>query len=146
MKKFLLTLGLLMAATTLQAKEFDSVFNTFKDTPKADYVKMPGLLLRMGVSGLVPSEAEELPLKMKITGLKVLDMESCSKEKKAALDKAVNDAGKRCELMLEAADGNDKATIWLEPKGKTSYSKMIIYDASDASLVELSGKFTPSGE
>ncbi len=143
MKHLIIALGLLLGSATLSAKEFDSVFNTFKDTPNAEYVKVPRILISLGGGSFVPSEVDDMPMDMKITGVKVLEMESCGKAKKMAFEKAVNEAGKKCELMIEAVDGNDKATIWLEPKGKDSYSKMIIYSANDAALVELSGKFTP---
>lgn len=146
MKKFLTVLLLTLSAISVSAKEFDSVFSTFRKVEGADYVKIPDLLVRMGaakINQLSGVPESEIPMKYKVTGLRVLDMSECNGYKSEFI-KAVNAAAKNCELMLEAKDGDGKVSIWLEPNGDIQYSKMIILDEEDPTLIELSGIFSPN--
>ena len=138
MKKLILTLLLVLSSLAASAAAFDSVFSSFKKLDGAEYVKIPSLLVRLGASKF--NQVDSLPMDIKITGIRVLEVPKNNGQK---FEKAVQAAGKKCELMLEATDEGDKAIIWLEPKGNKSYNKMIIYSADDCTLVELSGKFNP---
>lgn len=145
MKRILTIFLIAISAIGAYAKAFDSVFSTFRKVNGADYVKIPGLLVRLGamkVSQISGMDDSDIPMNLKVTGLRVLDMSECKKSKSDFIS-AVNAAGKNCELMLEAKDGKDKVTIWVEPKGAKSFSKMIIFDEEDSTIIELSGKFTP---
>ena len=138
MKKLIFTLLILFSSLVASADAFDSVFSKFKKIDGAEYVKVPGLLVRLGASKF--TQVDSLPMDIKITGIRVLEVPKSAGPK---FEKAIEDAGKSCELILEATDEGDKAIFWLEPKGNKSYNKMIIYSADDRSLVELSGKFCP---
>ncbi|MDE6033639.1 MAG: DUF4252 domain-containing protein [Muribaculaceae bacterium] len=138
MKKLILNLLLIFSSLAASAEAFDSVFNSFKDAEDAEYVKVPSLLVRLGASRV--NHIDSLPMNIKITGIRVLEVPESIGPK---FEKAVMEAGRKCELMLEATDEGDKAIIWLEPNGKKAYNKMIIYSDDDYSLVELSGKFSP---
>lgn len=139
MKKLVIALLILFSSLVASADSFDSVFSKFKKLEGAEYVKIPGLLVRLGASILF-NQVDSLPMDIKITGIRVLEVK---KSDGAKFDKDIHDAGKKCELMLETTDNGEKAIIWLQPKGNKSYNKMIIYSANDLSLVELSGKFCP---
>lgn len=139
MKKLILTILLVFSSLMASADAFDSVFSSFKKRDGAEYVKVPSLLIRLGASNF--NQVDSLPMNIKITGVRVLEVK---KSDGKDFEEAIQAAGKKCELMLEATDETDKAIIWLEPKGNKSYKKMIIYSADDCSLVELSGKFTPT--
>lgn len=144
MKKLIAIIALGLIAQLASAKAFDSVFNQFKRVENAEYVKMPGILVRLGMKSVAKEmKIEKVPMEFKLTGLRVLELSECSKSDREAFSGAVEKASRGCELMLEATDDGDTVSIWLEPKNAKEYSKMIIYTREDNTLVELAGKFIP---
>lgn len=144
MKKFLLLLTLALVCNSCNGKAFDSVFEKFRNVENAEYVKLPSLLVRLGVSSIMKDkDLSELPLNIKITEMRVLDMEDCKKSSRIALQEAVKKASASCELLMEATDEGDAVSIWVEPKNEAEYSKLIIYSREDSALIEFSGKFKP---
>ena len=79
---------------------------------------------------------------MEFSGLKVIELDGCSSKEQQKFTDAVMNAGKKCELMLEASDDGDDVCIWLEPKNGKTFNKMIIFSKNDHALIELSGKFS----
>lgn len=143
MKKVLLIMALCLSAQMTWAKAFDGVFSKFRGVENAEYVKVPGLLARLGTMSVNSKDLKDMPMNIKVSGIRVLEMSECAPEEKVSFQNAVKAAGKNCELMLEAIEGDDQSIIWLEPKNSKKYKTMIIYSAEDAALVELSGTFTP---
>lgn len=145
MKKLTTVIALLiMAQVSVSAKCFDSVFKQFKSVENAEYVKIPGFLMKLvgGKDLKIDGKVEDLPLNMEFSGLRVIELEGCSKKDQKKFTDAVMDAGKKCEIMLEASDNEDEVYIWLEPKNEKIFNKMIIFSKDDYALVELSGKFS----
>lgn len=144
MKKLITVIALLIIAqVSVSAKCFDSVFKQFKSIENAEYVKIPGFLMKLvgGKDLKIDGKVEDLPLNMEFSGLRVIELEGCSKKDQKKFTDAVMDAGKKCEIMLEASDNEDEVYIWLEPKNEKIFNKMIIYNHSENSIVEFSGKF-----
>lgn len=145
MKKVLLTLAIaLFFAVGASAGSFDSVFDAFKDKTKAEYVKMPGLVVKMA-GAAVAKDFKDIPMNIKMSGLRLLTMEECTAQEKKAFVQSVMNAGKQCELLGEDRHEDGCQTVWLEPKNAKDkkYTKMIVFVEEECVLVELSGTFSP---
>lgn len=145
MKKLITIIALLIIAqVSVSAKCFDAVFNRFKSVENAEYVKIPGFLMKaLGGNDLkLYGKVDDLPLTMEFSGLKVIELDGCSPKEQQKFTDAVMNAGKKCELMLDASDDDDDVCIWLEPKNAKTFDKMIIFSKNDHALIELSGKFS----
>ncbi len=138
MKKLLIALLMVVAVLPMMAQAFDPVFKEFKNLEGAEYVKVPGLLVRLGASKV--EHVDSLPMNLKITGIRVLEV---NRQLAPKFEAAIEKASQGCELLLEATDEGEHVSIWVEPNGKKAYNKMIIYAKEDHALVELSGKFSP---
>lgn len=137
-------MAIVLSAASVNAGNFDNVFDQFCNANHAEYVKVPSWLLRFGSWFADKSEHfDGLGIKGSISGCRVLDMSACNGADKAAFQQAVY-ASKMTGLEeIMRKGGSDKAIIWIKSKGK-KIKKLYIFsggESGDCMLVELSGNF-----
>lgn len=146
MKTRILTIimSIALSAASVNAGNFDKVFDQFRNSNHAEYVKVPAWLMKLGSWFADKSDHfDGLGIKGSMSGCRMLDMSGCSEVDKTAFQKAVC-ASKVTDLEeILRKGGSDKAIIWIKSDGRR-IKKLYIFSggaSGDCMLVELSGNF-----
>ena len=147
MKKLITIIALLIIAqVSVSAKCFDAVFNRFKSVENANYVIDPNFKMEPFHANELSTQNNSITLPMdldmELSGMKTISLENCSEAEQQKFHDAVMEAGKKCEMLVQAKDNDTDICIWLEPKKAKKFKKMIWYSKNKDSLVEFSGKFS----
>lgn len=148
MKRKLLTaiLALIISAGSLAAENLDGVFDRFRDSHNAEYIKVPSLLMKCASVMGEKVDFDELGLKGSMSGCRVLDMSNCSRKVREAFRDAVLGCDSSDMEELLRVSGEGKTRIWVKHNGD-KIKKLYIFtcdSAGESVLVEISGKFKMS--
>ena len=145
MKKMMLTALVAMFSLAAVCGTPDEIFDKFRSLPKAEYVHVPKLLLKMGTT-YVKSEGNDAAARIasKLTSVRVLDLEDCSRQVKA--DFAKNISGlKRTgyESMVRANGDGERVEVLIRQQGSVIREMLIVNSGDDdCQLVQLKGKIS----
>ena len=145
MKKMMLTALVAMFSLAAVCGTPDEIFEKFRSLPKAEYVHVPKLLLKMGTT-YAKSEGNDAAARIasKITSVSVLDMEDCSKRVKADFAKDIS--GLKLtgyESLLKANGDGERVEVLIRQQGSVICEMLIVNSGDDdCQLVQLKGKIS----
>lgn len=140
-----LTIAALILALSLplvSAGTFDEIFNEYKRLENAEYVKILKFLMKLaGNSAEIP---DDLPIKGKISGMKILNITDIGND----TGKRINDSAKKLaaknnmqEMLRHTSDG-EECRIWFNmSKDKVKEIYLLYTERDEVSLLEFSGNF-----
>lgn len=141
MKRIIITIALAatLSVEALCAGAFDSVFSRFKGRQNVEYVKVPKMLLKLGLAcGDV-----DLPAAKGLDGVRVLSMSGASDAEMQDFGNRVDMAAAALDELMRVNDGGNKVLILSKKDGERFKGIYIVTQAdSVCALIELSGKFT----
>ncbi|MGM9699957.1 MAG: DUF4252 domain-containing protein [Prevotella sp.] len=145
MKKMMLTALVAMFSLAAFCGTPDEIFEKFRSLPKAEYVHVPKLLLKMGTA-YVKSEGNDAAARIasKLTSVRVLDLEDCSKRVKADFAKDIS--GLKLtgyESLLKANGDGERVEVLIRQQGSVIHEMLIVNSGDDdCQLVQLKGKIS----
>lgn len=145
MKKMMLTALVAMFSLAAFCGTPDEIFEKFRSLPKAEYVHVPKLLLKMGTA-YVKSEGNDAAARIasKLTSVRVLDLEDCSKRVKADFAKDIS--GLKLtgyESLLKANGDGERVEVLIRQQGNVIHEMLIVNSGDDdCQLVQLKGKIS----
>lgn len=145
MKKMMLTALVAMFSLAAVCGTPDEIFDKFRSLPKAEYVHVPKLLLKMGTS-YVKSEGNDVAARIasKLTSVRVLDLEDCSRQVKADFAKNISDLKRTgYESMVRANGDGERVEVLIRQQGSVIREMLIVNSGDDdCQLVQLKGKIS----
>lgn len=140
-----LTIAALILALSLplvSAGTFDEIFNEYKRLENAEYVKIPKFLMKLaGNSAEIP---DDLPIKGKISGMKILNITDTDRsvgERISASVKTLANKNDMQEILRHTSDG-EECRIWFSmSKDKVKEIYLLYTEPDEVSLLEFSGNF-----
>lgn len=145
MKKMMLTALVAMFSLAAFCGTPDEIFEKFRSLPKAEYVHVPKLLLKMGTT-YAKSEGNDAAARIasKLTSVRVLDLEDCSKRVKADFAKDIS--GLKLtgyESLLKANGDGERVEVLIRQQGSVIHEMLIVNSGDDdCQLVQLKGKIS----
>ena len=145
MKKMMLTALVAMFSLAAFCGTPDEIFEKFRSLPKAEYVHVPKLLLKMGTT-YAKSEGNDAAacIASKLTSVRVLDLEDCSKRVKADFAKDIS--GLKLtgyESLLKANGDGERVEVLIRQQGSVIREMLIVNSGDDdCQLVQLKGKIS----
>lgn len=140
MKRFLSAILLSAAVSGAWAGNPAKLFDEFRNTENAEYVKVPKFLLWLTkISGTVG----DVPAVGKISGVRVLDIDGADNAVKSKFEKRLKEEAKDFDELINVKDDDTRVRIFTRADGN-KFKDLYIFtvDSSDCSFIELSGKFT----
>lgn len=139
----ILLIATLFLPVTLAAKVIttDQLFNEFASTPKAESVKINSFL--MWLAKLSIGNDPDAKVVKKISSVRVLDLESCSKDVKTRFaNRAAQVSVSDMEDLINVNEDGNKVKILAQIKKEKIHKLLVMcYGTSDCCLVEINGKF-----
>lgn len=145
MKKMMLTALVAMFSLAAVCGTPDEIFEKFRSLPKAEYMHVPKLLLKMGTT-YAKSEGNDAAahIASKLTSVRVLDLEDCSKRVKADFAKDIS--GLKLtgyESLLKANGDGERVEVLIRQQGSVIREMLIVNSGDDdCQLVQLKGKIS----
>lgn len=145
MKKMMLTALVAMFSLAAFCGTPDEIFEKFRSLPKAEYVHVPKLLLKMGTT-YAKSEGNDAAARIasKLTSVRVLDLEDCSRQVKADFAKDIS--GLKLtgyESLLKANGDGERVEVLIRQQGSVIHEMLIVNSGDDdCQLVQLKGKIS----
>lgn len=143
MKRFIIVAAI--AALSLlpaMAGALDHVFDKYRQLENADYVHIPKFLMMM--AGDDAKIDKDLPISGKVSGMKVLNIGSCSDGTLTEIERSIRKTAseKDMEEVIRANSDGEQCRIWFESKGDKIKSIYILaMEKGELSLIEFSGNF-----
>lgn len=145
MKKMMLTALVAMFSLAAFCGTPDEIFEKFRSLPKAEYVHVPKLLLKMGTT-YAKSEGNDAAARIasKLTSVRVLDLEDCSKRVKADFAKDISGLKLTGYESLVRANGDgERVEVLIRQQGSVIREMLIVNSGDDdCQLVQLKGKIS----
>ena len=149
MKKAFIILCMAIAAQTACAQGVNTIINKYKSEPRAEYVHVPKLLMKLGAMG-TKNEADDIEDRAKLAFMKhissitVLDLEDCSDRVRRNFTK---DVGKLSlegyETVMEATDDGEKVRMVAKKEGDLIREFLILVtDDDECALIQFKGEIT----
>ncbi len=139
----ILLIATLFLPITLAAKLTtpDELFKEFASAPKAEAVNVNSFL--MWLAKLGAGNDPEAEIVKKISSVRVLDLESCSKEIKTRFaNRATEVSVNGMEDLVNVNEDGNQVKILAKIKNEEIHKLLVIcYGADDCCLVEINGKF-----
>ena len=140
-----LTIAALILALSLplvSAGTFDEIFNEYKRLENAEYVKIPKFLMKLaGNSAEIP---DDLPIKGKISGMKILNITDTDRsvgERISSSVKTLANKNDMQEILRHTSDG-EECRIWFNmSKDKVKEIYLLYTERDEVSLLEFTGNF-----
>lgn len=143
MKKFFLTLALMIAAaTSLSAQTVDDLFKEFRDKPNVNFVNIPKVMMS-ALSNKVESESTRERLK-NLELLRVLHVEGDKALQEQFAKKSKGLSKKGYEQMVNSNEDGENAQILVKTDGEVLKEVVIIsIEADECALVQICGELRP---
>ena len=129
----------------------DEIFDSFRNEPQAECVRVPKLLLKLGTTfAAVDADDREarqaLKLASKLSSVRVLDLDDCSRDVKARFaDETDRLEEKGYETLVRVNDDGEKVRICLRRENDYITELLIVNRSDDdASMVQLKGHILES--
>ena len=147
MKKVMMIAALAFMTMTVQAQiSVDRLMRKYKHSPKAEYVHVPKLMMSLAKT-IMTADADDYSKYIKhINGIKVLDMEDCSKAVKQQFFKDVARLKTVGYEELMTAKEADEQTVIMVKRSRTGIKELVIIDSGDddAALIQSMGNIKDS--
>lgn len=147
MKKVMMMAVLAFMTMTVQAQmSVDRLMRKYKHSPKAEYVHVPKLMMSLAKT-IMTADADDYSKYIKhINGIKVLDMEDCSKAVKQQFFKDVARLKTVGYEELMTAKEADEQTVIMVKRSRTGIKELVIIDSGDddAALIQIMGNIKDS--
>lgn len=147
MKKVMMIAALAFMTMTVQAQiSVDRLMRKYKHSPKAEYVHVPKLMMSLAKT-IMTADADDYSKYIKhINGIKVLDMEDCSKAVKQQFFKDVARLKTVGYEELMTAKEADEQTVIMVKRSRTGIKELVIIDSGDddAALIQIMGNIKDS--
>lgn len=147
LKFMVCSLCLLCMAACSNGIADDDLFANYKNEPNAKVTAVPRMLLHLGV-GMAKANADDkderkaIGLASKITAVRILDLDDCSREVKQRFMADVKNMGENgYETLMKVNDDGENVKLLLKREG-TDITELLIINTSesDAELVQLKGR------
>ena len=129
----------------------DEIFDSFRNEPQAECVRVPKLLLKLGTTFAAVDaddreERQALKLASKLSSVRVLDLDDCSRDVKARFaDETDRLEEKGYETLVRVNDDGEKVRICLRRENDYITELLIVNRSDDdASMVQLKGHILDS--
>ena len=129
----------------------DEIFDSFRNEPQAECIQVPKLLLKLGTTFAAVDaddreERQALKLASKLSSVRVLDLDDCSRDVKARFaDETDRLEEKGYETLVRVNDDGEKVRICLRRENDYITELLIVNRSDDdASMVQLKGKIKES--
>ena len=129
----------------------DEIFDSFRNEPQAECIQVPKILLKMGTTFAAVSaddngERQALSMASKLSSVRVLDLDDCSRDVKARFaDETDRLEEKGYETLVRVNDDGEKVRICLRRENDYITELLIVNRSDDdASMVQLKGKIKES--
>ena len=129
----------------------DEIFDSFCNEPHAECVRVPKLLLKLGTTFAAVSaddngERQALSMASKLSSVRVLDLDDCSRDVKARFaDETDRLEEKGYETLVRVNDDGEKVRICLRRENDYITELLIVNRSDDdASMVQLKGHILES--
>ena len=129
----------------------DEIFDSFRNEPQAECIQVPKILLKMGTTFAAVSaddngERQALKLASKLSSVRVLDLDDCSRDVKARFaDETDRLEEKGYETLVRVNDDGEKVRICLRRENDYITELLIVNRSDDdASMVQLKGHILES--
>lgn len=129
----------------------DEIFDSFRNEPQAECVRVPKLLLKLGTTFAAVDaddreERQALKLASKLSSVRVLDLDDCSRDVKARFaDETDRLEEKGYETLVRVNDDGEKVRICLRRENDYITELLIVNRSDDdASMVQLKGHILES--
>ena len=153
--KFLHLIPALLAVCSLTAcagnTNPDEIFDSFRNEPQAECIQVPKILLKMGTTFAAVSaddngERQALSMASKLSSVRVLDLDDCSRDVKARFaDETDRLEEKGYETLVRVNDDGEKVRICLRRENDYITELLIVNRSDDdASMVQLKGHILES--
>lgn len=140
MKKYLLTLALLLICHISFAQNPENIFAEFSQEPNAEYVSISPFLMSIGK--MFMGNDSDAKLAKKFKSMKVLELGSCSesvKERFCDKVKALQIGG--YETLMQVNDDGEKVHILMKAQKDVIRELLIVCtDKDDCSFIQMNGK------
>ena len=147
MKKVMMIAALAFMTMTVQAQiSVDRLMRKYEHSPKAEYVHVPKLMMSLAKT-IMTADADDYSKYIKhINGIKVLDMEDCSKAVKQQFFKDVARLKTVGYEELMTAKEADEQTVIMVKRSRTGIKELVIIDSGDddAALIQIMGNIKDS--
>lgn len=143
MKKFFLTLALMIAAaTSLSAQTVDDLFKEFRDKPNVNFVNIPKVMMSAFANKVGSEQSRERLNNIEL--LRVIQMEG-DKDLQEQFNKKVKGLSKKgYEQMVNSNEDGQKAQILVKTEGEFLKEVLIIsIEDDECALVQICGKLRP---
>lgn len=129
----------------------DEIFDSFRNEPQAECIQVPKLLLKLGTTFAAVDaddreERQALKLASKLSSVRVLDLDDCSRDVKARFaDETDRLEEKGYETLVRVNDEGEKVRICLRRENDYITELLIVNRSDDdASMVQLKGHILES--
>ena len=129
----------------------DEIFDSFRNEPQAECVRVPKLLLKLGTTFAAVDaddreERQALKLASKLSSVRVLDLDDCSRDVKARFaDETDRLEEKGYETLVRVNDDGEKVRICLRRENDYITELLIVNRSDDdAAMVQLKGHILES--
>lgn len=129
----------------------DEIFDSFRNEPQAECIQVPKILLKMGTTFAAVDaddreERQALKLASKLSSVRVLDLDDCSRDVKARFaDETDRLEEKGYETLVRVNDDGEKVRICLRRENDYITELLIVNRSDDdASMVQLKGHILES--
>lgn len=129
----------------------DEIFDSFRNEPQAECIQVPKILLKMGTTFAAVSaddngERQALSMASKLSSVRVLDLDDCSRDVKARFaDETDRLEEKGYETLVRVNDDGEKVRICLRRENDYITELLIVNRSDDdASMVQLKGHILES--
>ncbi len=138
MKKLLCSLALLLAITlSVGAQSSASLIKHFKDSPEAEYVGIPSLVMSF-MKWFADEDSEDGRTFKMINSLSVLDLESCSPEVRTRFAREAKALQKNgYDLLTEVKDDGNWVQILIKEKRNKIRELLVLSLGDDCALVKI---------
>ncbi len=138
MKKLLCSLALLLAITlSVGAQNSASLIKHFKDSPEAEYVGIPPLVMNF-MKWFADDDSEDGRTFKMINSLSVLDLESCSQEVRTRFTKEAKTLKNHgYDLLTEVKDDGDWVQILIKEKRNRIRELLVLSLGDECALVKI---------
>lgn len=141
MKRFLTLIVLSTAILGATAGNPAKLFDEFKNTENAEYVKVPRFLLWIAMAN---GSIGDVPMAGKISGVKVLSLDGVGTKTKNDFGRRLKEETDGFDELINVKDDDSRVRIFTRADGD-KFKNLYIFatDKDDCAFIELSGKFTP---
>ena len=129
----------------------DEIFDSFRNEPQAECIQVPKILLKMGTTFAAVSaddngERQALSMASKLSSVRVLDLDDCSRDVKARFaDETDRLEEKGYDTLVRVNDDGEKVRICLRRENDYITELLIVNRSDDdASMVQLKGHILES--